>query len=146
MKKKTAVSACLIGTNCKYSGGNNLSVKVIKYLEDKEYITVCPECRGGLSVPRMPCEIRVADGVRRVFSSDGIEYTDEYYKGAEKELEAIRSFGAAECILKENSPSCGVHRIYDGTFSSVIIPGSGIAAEMFMKAGICVLSDEDIPD
>ncbi|MCR4722314.1 MAG: DUF523 domain-containing protein [Eubacteriales bacterium] len=146
MKKKTAVSACLVGANCKYSGENNLSAKVLKYLEDKEYITVCPECSGGLPVPRMPCEIRVTDGVRRVYSSDGIEYTDEYYKGAEKELEAIRSFGAKECILKENSPSCGVHRIYDGTFSSVKIQGSGIAAEIFRKEGICVLSDEDIPD
>lgn len=146
MKKKTAVSACLTGTNCKYSGGNNLSVKVLKYLEDKEYITVCPECSGGLSIPRMPCEIRVTDGVRHVFSSDGRDYTDEYNIGAEKELEVIRSFGATECILKENSPSCGVHRIYDGTFSSVKIPGSGIAAELFIKAGLCVLSDEDIPD
>ena len=27
------VSACLIGENCKYNGGNNYSEKVIKYLE-----------------------------------------------------------------------------------------------------------------
>ena len=32
------VSACLLGENCKYSGGNNKSEKVLKYLKDKEYI------------------------------------------------------------------------------------------------------------
>lgn len=31
------VSACLLGENCKYSGGNNKSENVIKYLEDKLY-------------------------------------------------------------------------------------------------------------
>ena len=36
------VSACLLCENCKYSGGNNKSENVIKYLEDKEYILVCP--------------------------------------------------------------------------------------------------------
>ena len=43
------VSACLLGENCKYSGGNNKSENVIKYLENKEYILVCPEQLGGLS-------------------------------------------------------------------------------------------------
>lgn len=51
------VSACLLGENCKYSGGNNKSENVIKYLEDKEYILVCPEQLGGLSTPRNPSEI-----------------------------------------------------------------------------------------
>ena len=51
------VSACLLGENCKYSGGNNKSENVIKYLEDKEYILVCPEQLGGLSTPRNPSEM-----------------------------------------------------------------------------------------
>ena len=34
MKEKILVSACLLGTNCKYSGGNNYSEEVMEYLKD----------------------------------------------------------------------------------------------------------------
>mgnify|MGYP000728652978 CR=1 FL=1 len=76
------VSACLLGENCKYSGGNNKSENVIKYLEGKEYILVCPEQLGGLSTPRNPSEIitygnkdgnDVLSGCTKVLSNKGIE-------------------------------------------------------------------------
>ena len=48
---KVVVSACLLGRNCKYSGGNNYSEKLHKWLEGKEVIEVCPNtqnpCRTG---------------------------------------------------------------------------------------------------
>ena len=40
---KVVVSACLMGRNCKYSGGNNYNEKLHKWLEGKEVIEVCPE-------------------------------------------------------------------------------------------------------
>ena len=52
------VSACLLGENCKYDGGNNLCEVLKTYLTDKEVIPVCPEVMGGLPVPRIPSEIR----------------------------------------------------------------------------------------
>ncbi len=51
------VSACLIGENCKYNGGNNYNKNVIGFLKNKEYKIVCPEVMGGLSTPRIPSEI-----------------------------------------------------------------------------------------
>ncbi|MBR1440941.1 MAG: DUF523 domain-containing protein, partial [Lachnospiraceae bacterium] len=54
---KIMVSACLLGENCKYNGGNNYSKAVAKYTEGHEVIPACPEVAGGLSVPRYPCEI-----------------------------------------------------------------------------------------
>ena len=33
---KIAVSACLMGKNCKYNGGNNLNKRVIDFIGDKE--------------------------------------------------------------------------------------------------------------
>ena len=36
--EKVIVSACLIGENCKYNGGNNKREKIIEYLKDKEVI------------------------------------------------------------------------------------------------------------
>ena len=54
---KYIVSACLVGKNTKYNGGNNKNDKIIEFLKDKEYITVCPEVSGGLTIPRRPSEI-----------------------------------------------------------------------------------------
>ena len=48
---KVLVSACLLGENCKYSGGNNYSEKVATFIADKTVIPVCPEVLGGLPVP-----------------------------------------------------------------------------------------------
>ena len=44
---KIAVSACLLGENCKYSGGNNRNDKVLDFIKDKEVVQVCPEVAGG---------------------------------------------------------------------------------------------------
>lgn len=54
---RIVVSACLLGENCKYSGGNNENKAVLNFVKDHELIPVCPEALGGLPVPRMPAEI-----------------------------------------------------------------------------------------
>ena len=54
---KIMVSACLLGQNCKYNGGNNYSEKVAEYIKGYEVIPVCPEVAGGLPTSRIPCEI-----------------------------------------------------------------------------------------
>ena len=50
--KKIIVSACLLGRNCKYSGGNNRNEAVISYVKGREVIPVCPEVAAGMPVPR----------------------------------------------------------------------------------------------
>ena len=48
---KIAVSACLLGENCKYSGGNNRSERLLSELAkhpEIEVIPVCPEVAGSL--------------------------------------------------------------------------------------------------
>ncbi|CAD7287195.1 hypothetical protein LMG8286_00826 [Campylobacter suis] len=61
MKEKILISACLLGTNCKYNGGNNLKQELMPNLEalkEKfELIALCPEELGGLSTLREPAEI-----------------------------------------------------------------------------------------
>ena len=46
---RIVVSACLLGENCKYSGGNNENKAVLNFVKDHELIPVCPEVLGGLS-------------------------------------------------------------------------------------------------
>ena len=51
------VSACLLGENCKYSGGNNYNQAVCDFARGHQVVPVCPEVLGGLPTPRCPAEI-----------------------------------------------------------------------------------------
>ena len=76
---KIMVSACLLGENCKYNGGNNRNEKVLEFIKEHEVISVCPEVMGGLPTPRVPSEI--VNGV--VTNKEGIVVDKEFRKGAQ---------------------------------------------------------------
>ena len=137
---KIAVSSCLLGDNCKYNGGNNYSEKVIKFVEEHEVISVCPEVLGGLPIPRESAEI--VNGV--VSLKDGSSVDKKFRDGAEKALRIIKENNADLVILQSRSPSCGVNTIYDGSFSGKLIPGQGVFSELLKKNGIKVIDVEDL--
>ena len=139
---KIMVSACLLGENCKYNGGNNLSPELIRLLEGHTVIPVCPEVLGGLPTPRIPAEI--VNG--KVINRNGESVDEAFRKGAEKALETAKREKPDLIILQSRSPSCGVKEIYDGTFSGGKIPGQGIFAELLKEAGFNVIDVEDLPD
>lgn len=139
MKEKLLVSACLVGENCKYSGGNNYSPAVAALGEQYELIPVCPEQLGGLPTPRTPSE-RVGD---KVLTRDGRDVTDAFRRGAEKVLEIALAQGITRAVLQERSPSCGWGRIYDGTFTGTLIPGQGVTAQLLRAHGIAVYGGPD---
>ena len=141
---KVLVSACLLGENCKYSGGNNLSPRVVEWLRNNghEAVPVCPEVLGGLPVPRAAAEI--AGGV--VMTRDGRSVDAEFRRGAEMALERARREGAGLAVLQPRSPSCGARQIYDGTFSGRKISGQGVFAELLLGEGIPVLEPEELED
>ena len=62
MRKKLLISACLLGENCRYSGGNNYEPLTEALGERFELVPVCPERLGGLTSPREPAE-RVGERV-----------------------------------------------------------------------------------
>lgn len=137
---KIMVSACLLGENCKYNGGNNLSEKVLHYLKGHEVIPVCPEVLGGLSTPRLPAEI--VRGV--VTANDGRSVDKEFRAGAVKGLELAKEENVDLVILQSRSPSCGVKQVYDGTFSGNKIQGQGIFAELLQAHGFQTMDVEDL--
>jgi uncharacterized protein YbbK (DUF523 family) len=137
---KIAVSACLLGENCKYNGGNNLSGELARLLEGHTVIPVCPEVLGGLPVPRVPAEI--VDGT--VMNREGTSVDAAFRRGAEKALETVKSARADLIILQPRSPSCGVKQVYDGTFSGTLIPGQGVFAELASRSGFRVADAEDV--
>lgn len=140
MKTKIIVSACLLGENCKYNGGNNKCDDIIALAEKFEIIPVCPECFGGLPIPRVPSEIK--DG--RVYSKTGEDLTDAFLSGAEQTLYIAKEANAPCAVLKENSPSCGFGKIYDGTFSGNKIDGNGITAQLLYDNEIQVFGESQV--
>lgn len=134
MKEKLLVSACLLGENCKYNGGNNYTPAVEAIRERFEVIPVCPEQLGGLPTPRVSSE-RVGD---KVLTRDGQDVTEAFRQGAAKTLSIARAEGASRAVLQVRSPSCGCGTIYDGTFSGTLVPGKGVTAQLLEQNGVKV--------
>lgn len=139
---KILVSACLLGKNCKYNGGNNLNQGVLDFIEGHEVIGVCPEQLGGLSTPRLPAEM--VEGI--VTNKEGISVDAEFRKGAQTALAAALEKKVDLAILQSRSPSCGVKEIYDGSFSGKKIKGQGVFAKLLSSRGIKVLDAEDVAE
>lgn len=105
------VSACLLGANCKYNGGNNDNEAVKDFCEGHKVLAVCPETAGGLKSPRPPAEqVKVSAGFKsgaedsndnktnrsaegfddiRVINKNGEDLTDAFRRGAEISLENV---------------------------------------------------------
>ena len=144
---KIAVSACLLGENCKYSGGNNRSERLLSELAkhpEIEVSPVCPEVAGGLPTPRPPAEI--VDG--EVVNDLGVSVDAEYRAGVAAEMARlephIEAGELAAAVLQSRSPSCGVHQVYDGTFTGRLISGKGLFAEALERRGVRIVDVADV--
>lgn len=134
------VSACLLGLNCRYNGSHCYFAEIDKLKEKHNLIPFCPEIYGGLPTPREPAEI--VNG--SVMTKSGKNVTLEYEKGASQALAIARLLDCDAAILKEKSPSCGKHQIYDGSFSGKLVEGSGILNRMLIDNGFIVLAENEI--
>lgn len=137
---KVGVSACLVGKNTKYDGGNNYNKYVLEYLKDKEVVLLCPEVFGGLPTPRIPSE-QIND---KVINSNNEDVTKQFVDGANEALKRLQQQNVNVVILKERSPSCGYKKIYDGTFSKTIIDGNGVFAKLAIENGFIIYTESDI--
>lgn len=137
---KILVSACLLGENCKYSGGNNKNDKVIALGKKHKLIPICPECFAQLPIPRPPAEIVGT----KVFNKLGEDITEQFKDGAEKALYVAEETGCQTAVLKERSPSCGFGEIYDGSFTGKTIRGNGITAQLLYDNGITIFGESNV--
>ena len=138
---KILVSACLLGTPCRYDGKSKPCPAVLALSERHELIPVCPEVDGGLSTPRAPSELQPD---RCVINALGEDVTSAYLRGAEIALQTATERSVSLAILKAKSPSCGCGKIYDGSFSRSLIPGDGVTAALLKKNGLRVLTEEEL--
>ena len=137
---KVAVSACLVGKNTKYNGKNNYNEAVMKYLLDKEYVTICPEVIGGLPTPRVPSERKG----NKVINKMGEDVTINFFDGTQKEIEKLLKENINIIIVKEKSPSCGYKQIYDGTFTNTLTEGNGVFIDLALQYGFIIYTEKDI--
>lgn len=133
------VSACLLGTPCRYDGVGKADDRVLAIAKARPVIPVCPEQLGGLCTPRPSAE-RTGN---RVLTKDGEDLTAAFSRGAEETLRLAALFGCRLAILKSNSPSCGCVQIYDGSFSGRLVPGDGVTAALLKQNGVAVLTEAD---
>lgn len=142
MKIKIGVSSCLLGVNCKYNGKSNYNEQLVALQNKYDLIPICPEVLGGLSIPRVPAEIRN----NKVINENNIDVTKNYQEGAKKALTILKENDVKIVIMKSKSPSCGYQKIYDGSFSHTLKEGNGIATDLFLKNGITILTENNFKD
>jgi uncharacterized protein YbbK (DUF523 family) len=146
-----AVSACLLGEDCRYDGASKPSQAVRELVShwlarDGRVVPICPEQLGGLPTPRPAADLRGGDGhavldaraaVRRV--ADHGDVTDAFVAGARRAAE----LAGPDCfaVLKARSPSCGVGQTeIDGALG----PGDGVLAALLRRRGIPVCTEEQL--
>lgn len=149
MSRPILVSACLLGLQTRYDGKSKRNEKVLAYLESNDLlpVPVCPEQLAGQPTPRPETRFAsgngeaVLDGLGSVVSVAGSNMNDIFIQGANETLKIARLSGCTQALLKERSPSCGVHQIYLG---NRIIDGQGVACALLRREGLHVCSEEDL--
>jgi uncharacterized protein YbbK (DUF523 family) len=147
---KFLISACLTNQPVRYDGKGYFHQKIADLLLHHDVITACPEILGGLKTPRLAAEIQqgftaedVLNEQAQVVDTQGNYVTNEFLNGAYKTLEIAKNNAVDLVVLKENSPSCGSHFIYDGSFLGQKIEGLGITSTLLIQHGFRVMSEDD---
>ena len=149
------VSACLLGFNCKYNGGNNYMSQLEEAFRKGLLLPLCPEQLGGLPTPRPPSKIERGEGLdvisgnSRVLTVKGEQkdVTENFIKGAKETLFAAEKLrdNLVACILKEKSPSCGVNYIYKFE-EDTLKRGRGVTAALLEEKGFKIISSDDVKE
>ncbi|MCX8093153.1 MAG: DUF523 domain-containing protein [Candidatus Goldbacteria bacterium] len=143
------ISACLCGVNCRHDGCIIENEKLQKLVSQRKALPLCPEVLGGRSVPREPAEIvggsadDVINGFAKVMDITGKDVTDETITGVLYVVATVKKLGIKTAILKTKSPTCGMGKIFDGSFSGKLIDGNGILTAALLKEGIDVYTEDN---
>lgn len=138
-KENVLISACLLGKNTRYDGKSQYIPLLHNLVNYYNLIPFCPEVEGGLKIPRDPSEV----SGDKVISIKGKDVTKYFNSGAFLALSICKKMDIKLAILKEESPSCGVNKIHDGTFKNVIVNGRGVTTKKLIDNNIKVINEND---
>ncbi len=140
------VSACLLGHRTRYDGRHSKADDLLKLIEDRQVLPVCPEMLGGLGVPRPPARFEgvswgregsdVLTGRARLVNSLGQDVSRAFIKGSGKALKQALEAGVKLAYLKDRSPSCG----YDPKgVNPQGGPGQGVFTALLLEHGVEII-------
>ena len=138
-KENVLISACLLGKNTRYDGKNQNIPSLHNLVNFYNLIPFCPEVEGGLKIPRDPSEI----SGEKVISIKGKDVTKNFNAGAFLALSICKKMNIKLAILKEESPSCGVNKIHNGTFKNILVNGIGVTTKKLLENNIKVINEND---
>jgi len=141
--KKIAISACLLGNNCRYNAEIKKDEILLSLLEDAILVPFCPEdfCYG---TPRPSMDlVQTEQGIKAISNSTGADLSEPviaYAKSFFHRYPDIDLF-----IGKDRSPSCGVcsAKLYDSEKKLLSIQGTGLMANEAKIRSIPAVDAED---
>ncbi|MBN2333004.1 MAG: DUF523 domain-containing protein [Deltaproteobacteria bacterium] len=142
------VSACMMGIRCRYDGTVKTNERLVRFCREHAVplVPLCPEQLGGLPTPRPAACFSGGDGSAvlrgnaRLSIPSGGDVSDAFRLGAQQALHVAQSVGASGAILKEKSPSCGVHLIY---CSDTLVAGCGVTTALFKENGLSIWTADE---
>lgn len=155
--ERILVSACLLGARVRYNGTDAVAAwpdleALERWQAEGRIAPFCPELAGGFPVPRPPAEIvggegrDVLAGTAQVTEAGGNLVTEYFVRGARLALAEAQRLGIRVAVLKEGSPSCGVHKLYTGDFSGTLRAGRGVTSELLEQHGVRVFSETQVSE
>ena len=111
LKLRIAISACLIGQPVRYDGADKCQAW-LEYIQNVEWIPICPEVEAGMSVPREKIQVELANDELKLMAiesrRDWSETMDDVANHWILQLQQLQVSGY---VFKSRSPSCGLQGV-----------------------------------
>jgi uncharacterized protein YbbK (DUF523 family) len=134
--KKVALSACLLGCNCRYDASHNLNEKLLELLSPYEILSFCPEDHA-FGSPRPTMDLIDNEITVLAFSNENannlsepiFEYAKSFFNN-HLDIDLL--------IGKDRSPSCGVNsaKVYNKNKELLHRNGTGLMVQVALDFGI----------
>jgi uncharacterized protein YbbK (DUF523 family) len=141
----------LLGIACRYDGGVKTHPAVVALLAEmnQQIVPVCTEVLAELGVPRLPMRFYGGDGAALLAESPGVDLKNSAGRscarrmilGARRGVELVAAAGCRAALLKERSPSCGLHHVYCGRR---LVKGRGVFAALLSAGGVACFSEQEL--
>ena len=134
--KKVALSACLLGSHCRYDASHNLNESLLTQLASYEIVSFCPEDYA-FGSPRPTMDLIENEEHIGAFSNETSENLSEpIFEYAESFFNTHSDITLF--IGKDRSPSCGVKsaKVYDIEKNLLHREGRGLMAEVAKERGL----------
>jgi len=142
--KVVAISACLMGQNCRYNGEIKRDDTLLALLKDTKLIPFCPEdaCYGTPRDSMDLVEISPSE-IRALSNATGLDFTEPIQEYADKFFTDNPDIDIY--IGKDRSPSCGVKsaKLYDKNKKLISDTATGIMSKMALEKIDNVIDAED---